>query len=177
MKVEKSQWFLSESIINYLDGLYKEAVYSVFLEVFRKRQYFSKEGSKAYCSETSKVSVPRKSEKIIKSQHMALKSMRTIFLSVVRVLLSLTLLFILWLYYLKASQCMQMSECSEQLPWLFVWGDAIPCLALKLGKCVWSGRGVERRVSVMKSSWCSKGKSTPRRLLGGHCEKRHHEYC
>lgn len=99
MKVEISQWFLSKSIINYLDGLYKEVVHSVFLEVFRKRQYFSKEGFKAYSSETSKVSVPRKSEKVIKSQHTALKSMRRIFfvscwsIIIFNVVYILTLLF------------------------------------------------------------------------------------
>lgn len=176
MRVKISQWILSRSIINYLGASYKEVVNSVFLEVFRKKQYFSKEGSKAYFREISKASVHRKSEEIITSQHMTLKAMRTIFLSVVRVLLS-SPLFILWLYYLKSRQCTQMSECSEQLPWLFVWGDTIPCLALKLGKRVWSGRGVGRRLSMMKSSWCSKEKSTPRTLLGGHWETRHHEYC
>lgn len=88
MRVKISQWILSGSIINYLDASYKEVVNSVFLDVFRKKQYFSKEDSKAYLRDISKASVRRKSEEIITSQHIALTATRTIFLSVVRVLLS-----------------------------------------------------------------------------------------
>lgn len=60
-KVKRSQCFLSEGIINYLHVLYKEVVYSKLPEAFWERQYFFKEGSKAYSSEPSKISVLRKS--------------------------------------------------------------------------------------------------------------------
>lgn len=98
------------------------------------------------------------------------------FCQLLRVLLSSTLLFIFWHHYLKVSQGMQMSECSEQLSWWFVWGDTIPCLVLKLGRHVWSGRGLGHRISNDEIQLMFKGKAysqnAPRRPLW---KKRHYE--
>lgn len=65
MKVEISECFYRKSIINYLDGLNKGVGYVVFLEDLRKRQYFSKEGSKQNCSGNRKASELRGSKKNI----------------------------------------------------------------------------------------------------------------
>lgn len=139
-----------------------------FLKPLGKGSIFLKKVLRAYSNEPSKVSVLRKSSHLNNSLKVYKNKY---FCQLLRVLLSLTLLFIFWLHNLKvrAWKCQNaLSNFSdglfeETLSRAWFW---ILAVMSDLGEAL------DIEFQIVKSSWCSKEKPIPRMLLGGPCEKK-----
>lgn len=141
-----------------------------FLKPLGKGSIFLKKVLRAYSNEPSKVSVLRKSSHLNNSLKVYKNKY---FCQLLRVLLSLTLLFIFWLHNLKgrAWKCQNaLSNFSDGLfeetlsrAWFWI-----------LAVVSDMGEALDIEFQIVKSSWCSKEKPIPRMLLGGPCEKKRH---